>query len=177
MKLIPLTQGKFTMVDDENYDWLIAIGKWHYTKSGYAARHSPRIGGGQHTIWMHRLIAKTPVDMETDHIDGNRLNNQRENLRHCTLSQNQHNRNTQANNTSGYKGVTWNRRDKEWRARIRLNWKSISLGYFSTAEEAARVYDTAARDLHGEFANINFRSNNDDGSKCCNVDDTLSNME
>jgi len=93
-----------------------------------------------------------------DHKDGNGLNNRKANLRLCTNSQNQANRNgTQRNNTSGFNGVTWSKHDKKWRAKIMLNKKRVHLGGYYTAAEAANAYDKAAIKLFGEFARVNRR--------------------
>ncbi len=86
------------------------------------------------------------------------MNNRRDNLRPANSSQNGSNRGKQRDNKSGYKGVCWSTKDKRWRATIKLNRKGIYLGNFLTAEEAARAYDAAAREMHGEFACLNFPS-------------------
>ena len=88
-----------------------------------------------------------------DHINGDKLDNRIENLRSATVGQNQHNRKTNTNNTSGYKGVCWDKAMKKWRARIKLEDKSIHLGYFTNAEEADKVVRAAREELHGSFAN------------------------
>ena len=79
---------------------------------------------------MHSVIAKTPKGLETDHIDGDTLNNQKRNLRVCTKSQNQHNRKISSNNKSGFKGVSYNKKNKKWQADIQCNGVKIYLGYF-----------------------------------------------
>src|SRR3990167_1380719 len=90
VKLMPLTQGQFSIVDDEEYAWLSKF-KWHYD-GRYARRNSLQNEGNRRPIYMHRVIAKPPDGMKIDHIDGNKLNNTRANLRVCTHSENQHNR-------------------------------------------------------------------------------------
>jgi len=154
MKLIPLTQDKFAQVDDEDFEWL-SQWKWRYDR-GYAGRRT-KVNGKRCTIFMHREIAQTPDGMETDHRKtGETLNNQRSNLRVCTVAQNQANRGLAWNNTSGYKGVSYHRAKKKWRARIKAGGgKLIQVGYFPNAEDAAHAYDAAARQLHGEFAYLN----------------------
>ena len=154
MKEIRLSQGKVAQVSDEWFEELNQF-KWHVL-TGYAARNTSRIFGKQKHIWMHRVIAGASSETEVDHIDCNRLNNQVENLRVCTGSQNARNRNKFSNNTSGFKGVTYHQRSGKWRARIEIEHKSIYLGYYPTPEEAARVYDEAAKKYHGEFAKLNF---------------------
>ena len=105
---------------------------------------------------MHRVIAGTPDGMETDHRDGDTLNNLPDNLRNCTNIQNQCNRGKQANNKSGFKGVTWYKRSKIWRVQIKVYGKVIHLGYYLIPEQAARAYDKAAKKYFGEFAKLNY---------------------
>ena len=87
-----------------------------------------------------------------DHINGDKLDNRIENLRAATVGQNQHNRKTNANNTSGYKGVSWNKGCNKWLSQIKLEGKRIHLGYFDNLEEAAEVVRKAREELHGDFA-------------------------
>ncbi len=159
MKQIPLTKGKFALVDDEDYDRLVAIGRWHYS-NGYAARNfrRKRLSDGKMVnkgIWMHRVIMDTPDGMDTDHIDNDKLNNQRINLRICSRSENQQNTCKRSHNTSGYKGVSWSKRDKKWEAKIKFDGKSRALGNFTCKHEAARAYNAAATKYFGEFACLN----------------------
>lgn len=153
-KMIPLTRGKFALVDDEDFDWL-SQWKWHI-HTGYAARVLPKFLGKRKVIWMHREIAKTPDGMDTDHINLNKLDNRRENLRACSHSENKRNQGPQSNNASGRRGVHFNKWDRKWQARIKANGKNIHLGSFDSADEAALAYDAAARKYFGEFANLNF---------------------
>ena len=157
-KEITLTQEQVAIVDDWRYDELNQF-KWYAywsesTKSFYAARQPSRLLGKRKMILMHAFVAKTPSGMETDHINHKTLDNQEHNLRVCTHSQNTMNSNKYQNNTSGYKGVT--PRGKRYRAWIRFNGKLHHLGSHQTAEEAARIYDEAAKKYHGEFASLNF---------------------
>ena len=107
---------------------------------------------------MHRLIAKTPDELFTDHINGDQLDNRFENLRICTKSENGMNRGAMANNTSGFKGVSWINKYKKYRAHISVSKKNIHLGYFDDPVTAAHVYDQAAKKYHGKFANVNFEN-------------------
>jgi formate-dependent nitrite reductase cytochrome c552 subunit len=105
---------------------------------------------------MHRLIINNnDSKMHTDHKNNNPLDNRRENLRICTNSQNQMNTKVQINNTSGFKGVVWNKIAKKWVAQIKLNNKLKNLGYYINIKDAARAYNAAAIKLHGEFAKLN----------------------
>lgn len=154
MKQIPLTQGKFALVDNEDFEWLNQF-KWCYDH-GYAKR-GIKIKNTKNTktIFMHRLILNPPPDKFTDHIDRNKLNNQRNNLRICTQTENNQNNPKQKTNTSGYKGITWEKQRKKWIAQIRHKNKRLKIGRFNTKEEAALAYNKAAAKLHGKFANIN----------------------
>ena len=149
MKTIELTQGKVAIVDDDVFDYL-SQWNWFYHK-GYAARHTRR-SGKSITIWMHRVILNTPNDFDTDHINGNSLDNRLENLRVCTMSQNQANRGKNSNNTSGYKGVCWSKSNKNWIAFIRINGKRKHLGSFSNIIDAADAYEKAAQKIFGKYA-------------------------
>lgn len=162
MKSIPLTQGKFAIVDDQDYGFLMQW-KWcarHDKKSDtwYAVS---RISGNQRMVPMHRLIMNAPEGMEVDHRDNNGLHNWRGNLRICTGAQNKYNRRPQKANPTGYKGV-YLFEGKSWRAKIGFNKKQIHLGTFPTAEAAARAYDAAASKYFGEFAWLNFPNSQHD---------------
>jgi hypothetical protein len=158
MRQIELTQGKFAIVDDADFAWL-SQWKWTAQKTDwgfYAMRHEC----GQ-VVFMHRLINETPAGMVTDHEDGDGLNNRRGNLRTATQLQNMMNRHGKRNGTSQYKGV-WadssRRNRKPWRAAIRINGKLKYLGRFISEDEAGRAYAAAAREMFGEFARTNKRS-------------------
>lgn len=105
-------------------------------------------------ILLHRLIMDCPKNMQVDHKNGNTLDNRRCNLRICTQSENNRNTKKRRDNTSGYKGVSWNKNRKKWVAIISINSKHCALGYFTTKEEAYTVYCRAAKRLHGEFARL-----------------------
>ena len=92
---------------------------------------------------------------DVDHIDGNGLNNQHSNLRIATRSQNLANRGSQENNTSGYKGVCWNKKLQKWIAKICIKGETIHIGCFIDKFEAARAYNIAAGRLFGEYAKLN----------------------
>lgn len=152
-KLIPLTQGQQTIVDDEDYTFLMQW-KW-YCHQGYARRTE---GGGRKArqIHMHRIILKAPENMEVDHIDGDKLNNQKVNLRLVSHASNTQNARPRKDGRSPFKGVIWHSQSNKWRPRITVNHRRIHLGYFTDEIEAAKAYDHAARKYHGEFARLNF---------------------
>lgn len=144
-----LTQGKSVIFDVEDLPKVLAVGCWYYA-NGYAI-HSINPGA----IRMHRVIMGTPDGMETDHINGNRLDNRRTNLRVCTHAENLKNRGISIANTSGYKGVSFHKLVKKYEAHIVYNGKHMHLGYFDNPEDAATVYKFKAAELFGEFARKN----------------------
>ena len=155
MKYIELTKGQKAIVDDEDYDWLNDF-NWYYAKAGYAARGiRNRKEGWQKKILMHREIMNASIGKEVDHINGDGLDNRRSNLRLATHAQNIRNGKHRTNNTSGYKGVFWQKDHKKWCARIMIDYKPKHLGYFNTPEEAAQAYNEAAIEYSKEFGRLN----------------------
>lgn len=161
MKQIPLTQGKSTLVDDEDFEEL-SQHKWYANKSNknWYAKRNCRINGKWIKLRMHRLIMNAQKGQEIDHKNGNGLDNRRCNLRFCTQSQNLQNQQRRYTGISQYKGVSWKKQNKKWQAYIRLNCKPQYIGYFSDEIEAAKAYDTKAKELFGEFACLNFPEEN-----------------
>jgi len=156
-KVISLTQGKQVIVDDEDFGW-ISQWNWYAHKQGNTFYAKRTTGKDRKVIiiHMHREIVQPPKGMYVDHIDGNGLNNQRSNLRICTKAQNGMNRGKQANNSSGYKGVGWDRTRNKWRAQIKIGQGSVFIGRFDRLEDAIKAYDAKALELFGEFAKTNF---------------------
>ena len=159
MRKIPLTQGHFALVDDENfeelnrYSWqILKAGKFLIARRGCICPLTKK--SYTITILMHRQIMSCPQNLFIDHINHNTLDNRKCNLRICTRQQNSSNRLTQKN-TTGFKGVEL-RESGRYRARIRFNKKGITIGHFSNKIEAAKAYDKKARELFGEFAHTNF---------------------
>lgn len=156
MKEIPISGGYVALVDEGDYDRITSVGAWMASPrpghTTYAAR-SARKDGRWTTVFMHSLITGWRL---VDHVNGNGLDNRRSNLRPATPSQNQANRSTRRDSSSGFKGVYWYTDRQLWRARITANRKVRSLGYFRTAEAAARAYDEAALELFGAYARPNF---------------------
>lgn len=157
MKLIPISNGKFAQVDDEDYDYLMQW-NWHINK-GYAYKNI-QTTAGRKMVGMHRdLIASSESEI-VDHKDRNPLNNQKSNLRTCTYSGNACNR--KALGASKYLGVSINSRTRKgklinmgWCAKIKKNGKQKHLGIFKNEIDAAKAYNEAAKIVHGEFANLN----------------------
>ncbi len=163
-KRIPLTQDKFAIIDDEDYEKLNEY-KWYTFKNKntyYAVRN---IGSGEankkSTIYMHREILKAKKGETIDHINHDGLDNRQDNLRFCSVLEN--NRNTRKRKTfrgkktsSKYKGITWYKKYNKWLAQIMLNKKQLHLGYYTEEIDAAKAYDESAIKHFGEFAKLNF---------------------
>lgn len=146
MKIIPLTQGRVTLVDDEDYEFLARF-KWRViiTRNKEYAIHS------RNSRMMHRFLLSVLCGLDVDHINGNGLDNQRHNLRACTHARNRQNQNKYSNNKSGYKGVSFRSECGKWRAAIACFGKDKYLGMFDSPEAAHAAYVTAAKALHAEF--------------------------
>lgn len=157
MKEISLSQGKFAIVDDEDYEELSKY-KWQVKKGWHTLYATRNIRTAiEHTnLLMHRAIMGDIKGVAYDHIDGNGLNNQRENLRLATKRENAQNRGFQKNSTSEHKGVSWDKINKKWRVNICRDGKCINIGRYTGMIEAARAYDRKAKEFFGEFARLNF---------------------
>ena len=112
--------------------------------------------GARRRVYLHRWLLDAQPGQLVDHIDGNKLNNRRSNLRLVTRSQNQANRRHNRTSRSRYKGVTWHKRRKRWMARIQVRGRRITIGYYADALQAAYEYDAFARSYFGEYARVNF---------------------
>lgn len=158
---IPLSRGAEAIIDETDAD-LTAV-KWSMATVGYAFRNRSRRAHteGPAIIWLHRVIMErilgTPLPKgEVDHVNRNKLDNRRANLRMSDRSLNSANREMQCNNSTGYRGVYPSRNKRRWRVAIGFYGENIHLGVYDTPEEAARVYDAAARRLRPDFAMLNF---------------------
>ena len=135
MKKIELTKGKFALVDNSDFENLNQY-NWYCLSTGYAMREY-RKNGKKIRVLLHRYLLNAKKPYVVDHIDGNPLNNQRSNLRICSVAENiRHRVKLNKNNISGIVGINWNKRDKIWRARIMFNRKEIFLGNFHNIQGA-----------------------------------------
>lgn len=165
MKKIKLTQGKYALVDDEDYP-LLSKYKWHAWKDPnrhvwYAKRsvHIPKKESktGKYSCKVVKMHCQVMGQRYIDHINRNGLDNRRCNLRAATNSQNMQNRTKRRNAvSSSYVGVYWDKQMSKFRSRIRIDGKSKHLGLFDNEVDAAKAYDLAARELYGEHAHLNF---------------------
>lgn len=159
MKKLKLNQGKYTVVDDEDFEWLSRTKWWaaKYRRAFYVHGKRRVSTNNFKTLKIHIEIMKHhnlhKEGKQVDHINGDGLDNRKINLRMCTNSNNIKNRGLLSSNTSGYKGVT--RVGKRWRARLTSNRKVMSFGCYKTKLEAAKAYNEAALKHHGEFARPN----------------------
>jgi hypothetical protein len=159
MKEIELSKGYVALVDDEDYERVMARGPWYASKQGsksrtwYAHRRDFVEGSTKKKVLpMHRFILPPPEGRMVDHINGNGLDNRKENLRLVTHQQNMHNARTALTNTSGVKGVSWSKVSGKWRADVWMNNRQISLGLFDCLLMASIVVAKAREALHGDFA-------------------------
>lgn len=163
MKEIPLSKtgknkGKYVaLVDDDTYEYL---SQWNWyvhivKRERYAARQMPRKSNRRKKIYMHHLVCEPRPTV--DHIDGNGLNNQRGNLRPATHLQNHMNQRKELKNTTGFKNVVKVNEINQYKVVLCKNYKRIYLGCFKSKIDAAVCADLWAKDLFGEFANLNFK--------------------
>lgn len=150
-KLIPLTQGKFAIVDAEDYERLMQH-KWYYSKKGYAMRgiRNMSLSKGYKNVIMHREVNNTPDGMITDHINGNKLDNRRSNLRNATEPLNRYNV-LRSDNKAGYPGVSWSTAVQRWRPYITKDGKRRTLGTYVNLEDAIAARKKAEADTYPDF--------------------------
>lgn len=158
---IPLTRGLTTVIDFDDFEKVRGF-SWHahtHRNSFCAARTEYVSTTYKKTIRMHRELLGATPKQEVDHKDGDALDNRKTNLRLCTQAQNGCNTRLRINNTSGFKGVRWHNTGKNWQAYVQRNRPKqfFHLGLFSSAIAAAKAYDQKARELFGDFANLNFK--------------------
>jgi hypothetical protein len=154
---IPLTQGRFALINDEDALKVLPY-KWRVIQNRYVVG---RLGGSSknHEVRLHRLIMDAPTNMDVDHKNHDGFDNQKSNLRICTTSQNLANQRPQKRKlTSKYKGVSWGSQRKKWQAAIKQFGKKIFIGRFDDEKKAAKAYNDMAMKLFGEFAYLNIIS-------------------
>ncbi len=161
MKRIELTQGKYALVDDEDYEYVLCY-KWHTLKSkkNYYAVTALEMGNGKKfTINMHNFVTENPQGSLLDHINRNGLDNRKANLRKCSYAQNSLNRRLdKLKNKTGYRGVYLSeyKNKRKFTSYLKVNGSVLYLGIFESKIQAAKAYDNAAKLHHKEFAVLNF---------------------
>ena len=152
---VPLTRGMVAMIDAADAE-LVGQMTWSATSTGYARAAYQQEDKSTKMYLMHRLITGALPGQHVDHIDGDGLNNTRANLRICSRSENLINRGPQANNKTGFKGVSLCRQTGRYRAILTVSGEKFRAGRFDTPEQAARAYDELAKAKCGDFARLNF---------------------
>lgn len=156
MKTIIINTGKQTLLDDDTYNYANQW-KW-YEVSGYARREY-RIFNKTYRVALHHvvlgIVGEATGTLEVDHVNGNRLDNRKENLRIVHKAENQRNAGLRSDNTSGYKGVTLDKQTGHWKAQCYRRNKRIHIGSFNTAKEAALAYNKVASKEFGVYARLN----------------------
>jgi hypothetical protein len=153
---VTLTQGKVALVDRVDLE-TIAPHRWYARnqhRAWYAQTNVPLPSGKRTTMQMHLLLLRDAESV--DHINGDGLDNRRANLRAASRTDNNHNARKRLDNTSGFKGVSWCKRDRSWLAQIGINGRRTCIGRYATPELGARAYDAAARAHFGAYAALNF---------------------
>lgn len=146
------------IIDDRDFKWINSY-RWNIDKDGYAIRFECT-KNTQRRILMSREIMKCPVGEYIDHINGNKLDNRRHNLRICSRTENNQNIGKRRHNTTGFKSVYLDKRNSKFEAYIGISKKHVHLDYFRTARDAAKRYDMAAIKNYGAFAKLNKLTNN-----------------
>lgn len=154
MKKITLTKKKFAIVDDNDFESINKY-KWCFSGRNYAIRRVGNSRKNTKIILMHRQIMSVPKGMITDHINGNGLDNRRINLRICTNIQNLQNQSLRSDNTSGYKGVCWDKKRNAFMSYINISGVRKYLGRFKSIIDAKNAYNSTASEYFGEYAKLN----------------------
>jgi len=147
-------KNKFITIDNDDYE-IIKMNNWFLLKSGYVVRNTPRIKGIKRTEYLHRIIAKTPIDYDTHHKNNDKLDNRKCNLEILVREEHLPLKSLQRNNSSGYKGVSWFKRDRKWHAYIKYNGKQYHLGYFNDIKKAAIAYNKMAKRVFNNKVRLN----------------------
>lgn len=156
MKIIVTSNHHRAIVDDADFRRFGHL-KWRAMKPKNGRMYVVRRSGAKEMYYLHRCIMNvTDSKIDVDHKDRNGLNCRKQNLRLCTRSLNNANSIKQKNTTSQFKGVSWFKPAKMWRAYIGYGGKRFWLGYFHDEKQAARTYDAAAKKYFGDFARLNY---------------------
>jgi hypothetical protein len=153
-----LSIGSYLVLIDGEDSEKINKYRWHYNASQTGGPYfrgwiKTEFGKRIH-VYLHRYIVNAPPDKHVDHINCNTLDNRKENLRLCLQIENMHNCKKSKANSTGYKGVTYNKRERKYKAQICINWHHVSLGTYSDPREAYEAYCKAALKYHGEYARL-----------------------
>jgi hypothetical protein len=158
---IPTSSGHEAVMDASSLH-LVSMYNWYALTSHRSdgslrtvyLKTNVKCDGKLKTIYLHRLISGAPDGMDIDHIDGDGLNNRASNLRVTTHSQNMQNQRLGIRNTSGVKGVSWNKNARRWVARIKFNGKNKYIGLYDTLDLGRIAYADASRQLYGEYSRL-----------------------
>ena len=146
-RTINLTRGQVAIIDEEDFQ---RISQEHWCAIKIKGRYYA-IQGKRTNLYMHRIIMGATDDEQIDHVNNNGLDNRKRNLRRCTNAQNNWNKGKHRDNTSGFKGVSYDPDRGKWRARLMVNGKFVWLGRHHTAQAAYMAYTTKAKEVFGEF--------------------------
>lgn len=146
--------GTSFLVDKEDYD-RVSRHRWHTNHEGYVLRTVYIEKGRWEKVRLHRFLMNAPENKVVDHVNRDVLDNRKSNLRLASKMENVWNSGIRSTNTSGYKGVSYRKESKKWKAQINVNGKRVNLGHFESKHDAARMFNFWAKDLHGEFAWLN----------------------
>jgi len=151
---VPLTQGFVAVVDDSDAA-LVGAHKWYAHRSRDRVYATTKVEG--RLVYLHRFLMDPKAGEVVDHKNHDTMDYRRANLRTCSRSSNGANRRSaNPNNTSGFRGVTWNALTSKWRAQVKVGHRTRYVGEFATPELAAVAYDEAALEAFGAFATLNF---------------------
>jgi hypothetical protein len=154
---VPLSNCRGRALIEEADLPLVTAHRWRLDSTGYVVTSLPRVEGKNRNLHLHRLLAglERGDGSQCDHVNRDRLDNRRSNLRVAAPHENGRNRNLYSNNTTGYKGVSFDKRSGRWEASIKVDYRKQFLGLFDSAEEAGAAYDAASVQVHGLFASPN----------------------
>lgn len=163
MRIIKLTRGMITKVDNSDFDTLSQWSWFAHNRRGlfYAARSEHYIDKKTKrrrckTISMHRqILGLIDPKILTDHANGDTLDNRKKNIRACDYVQNNSNASIRSDNTSKYKGISFDQSTGKWRAIMQHKNKNVHIGRFTSLNDAITAYNKKARELNGEFAKLN----------------------